>query len=112
MLIEYPGVVNVGIPIIPDIEPPAPMIGKTSAPIRGANPKPLVDPIETIKPPLGKAFWLGSSSETTGVPSVDVIPVRNQIIEIDETNTTVTVSADDYETTSGIGYTAATSYAS
>ena len=44
--------------------------------------------------------------------SVDVIPVRNQIIEIDETNTTVTVSADDYETTSGIGYTAATSYAS
>ena len=52
------------------------MIGKTSAPIRGANPKPLVDPIETIKPPLGKAFWLGSSSETTGVPSVDVIPVN------------------------------------
>ena len=44
--------------------------------------------------------------------SVDVIPVRNQIIEIDETNTTVTVSADDYETTSGIGYTATTSYAS
>ena len=44
--------------------------------------------------------------------SVDVIPVRNQIIEIDETNTTVTVSADDYDTTSGIGYTAATSYAS
>ena len=44
--------------------------------------------------------------------SVDVIPVRNQVIEIDETNTTVTVSADTYDTTSGIGYTASTSYAS
>ena len=44
--------------------------------------------------------------------SVDVVPVRNQVIEIDETNTTVTVSADTYDTTSGIGYTASTSYAS
>tara|TARA_Y100001972_G_scaffold8439_1_gene8919 strand:+ start:1208 stop:3058 length:1851 start_codon:yes stop_codon:yes gene_type:complete len=44
--------------------------------------------------------------------SVDVIPVRNQVIEIDESNTTVTVSADTYDTTSGIGYTASTSYAS
>ena len=44
--------------------------------------------------------------------SVDIIPVRNQVIEIDETNTVVTVSADDYDTTSGIGYTATSSYAS
>ena len=44
--------------------------------------------------------------------SVDVIPVRNQVLEIDEANTTVSVSADTYDTTSGIGYTSATSYAS
>ena len=47
-----------------------------SAPNRGANPKPVVDPRDIINPPLGKAFWLGSSRETTGVPSVDVIPVN------------------------------------
>ena len=44
--------------------------------------------------------------------SVDTIPVRNQLLAIDETNSTVTVSADTFETTSGIGYTTATSYAS
>tara|TARA_Y100000592_G_scaffold100033_1_gene178314 strand:+ start:775 stop:2625 length:1851 start_codon:yes stop_codon:yes gene_type:complete len=44
--------------------------------------------------------------------SVDIKPVRNQVLEIDESNTTVTVSADTYDTTSGIGYTTATSYAS
>jgi len=44
--------------------------------------------------------------------SVDIVPVRNQILEIDETNTTVTVSADTYDTTSGIGYTTTSSYAS
>ena len=44
--------------------------------------------------------------------SVDVVPVRNQVLQIDETNTTVTVTADDYDTTSGIGYTTATNYAS
>ena len=44
--------------------------------------------------------------------SVDIIPVRNQILEIDETNTTVTVEEDTYDTTSGIGYTTTTSYAS
>ena len=58
----------------------------------------------------------GATSTTvrlTVIPSsVDVIPVRNQVLEIDEANTTVTVSADTYETTSGIGYTSATSYAS
>jgi len=58
----------------------------------------------------------GESSTTvrlTVIPnSVDVIPVRNQVLEIDETNTTVSVSADTYDTTSGIGYTTATSYAS
>ena len=49
----------------------------------------------------------------TVIPSsVDVIPVRNQVLEIDETNTTVSVSADTYDTPSGIGYTSATSYAS
>jgi len=49
----------------------------------------------------------------TVIPSsVDVIPVRNQVLEIDESNTTVSVSADTYDTTSGIGYTSATSYAS
>ena len=76
MLIDLPGVVKVGIPIIPDIEPPAPITGRTSAPNKGANPKPVVDPRDIINPPLGKAFWLGSCSETTGVPSVDVIPVN------------------------------------
>ena len=58
----------------------------------------------------------GATSTTirlTVVPnSVDVVPVRNQVIEIDETNATVVVTADDYDTTSGIGYAAATSYAS
>ena len=58
----------------------------------------------------------GATSTTirlTVIPnSVDVIPVRNQVLEIDETNTTVSVSADTYDTTSGIGYTATTSYAS
>ncbi len=58
----------------------------------------------------------GATSTTirlTVVPnSVDVVPVRNQVIEIDETNTTVVVTADDYDTTSGIGYTTATNYAS
>jgi len=44
--------------------------------------------------------------------SVDVVPVRNQVLQIDETNTSVTVTADDYDTTSGIGYTTATNYAS
>ena len=48
----------------------------------------------------------------TVVPnSVDIKPVRNQVIEIDETNTTTTVTADDFDTTSGIGYTTTTSYA-
>ena len=58
----------------------------------------------------------GATSTTirlTVVPnSVDVVPIRNQVIEIDETNTTVVVTADDYDTTSGIGYTTATNYAS
>ena len=58
----------------------------------------------------------GATSTTvrlTIIPdSVDIIPVRNQVLEIDETNTTVTVSADDYDTTSGIGYTTTSSYAS
>ena len=43
--------------------------------------------------------------------SVDIKPVRNQVLEIDETNTTTTVTADDFDTTSGIGYTTTTSYA-
>ena len=43
--------------------------------------------------------------------SIDIKPVRNQVIEIDETNTTTTVTADDFDTTSGIGYTTTTSYA-
>ena len=58
----------------------------------------------------------GATSTTirlTVVPnSVDVVPVRNQVIQIDETNATVVVTADDYDTTSGIGYTTATNYAS
>ena len=44
--------------------------------------------------------------------SLDVKPVRNQILEIDETNTTVSVEVDTYDTTSGIGYTTTSSYAS
>ena len=44
--------------------------------------------------------------------SLDIVPVRNQLIQIDEANTTVTVTPDDYDTTTGIGYTAASSYAS
>ena len=43
--------------------------------------------------------------------SVDIKPVRNQVIQIDETNTTTTVTADDFDTTSGIGYSTPTSYA-
>jgi len=43
--------------------------------------------------------------------SVDIKPVRNQVIEIDETNTTTTVTADDFDTTSGIGYSTPTNYA-
>ena len=43
--------------------------------------------------------------------SVDIKPVRNQVIEIDETNTTTTVTADDFDTTSGIGYSTPSSYA-
>ena len=43
--------------------------------------------------------------------SVDIKPVRNQVLRIDETNTTTTVSADDFETTSGIGYSTPSSYA-
>ena len=58
----------------------------------------------------------GATSTTvrlTIIPnSVDVVPVRNQVLQIDETNTSVTVTADDYDTTSGIGYTTATNYAS
>ncbi len=56
---------------------------------------------------------ISTAVRLTVIPSsVDVIPVRNQVLEIDETNTTVSVSADTYDTTSGIGYTSATSYAS
>jgi len=49
---------------------------------------------------------------TVSPRSVDIVPVRNQVIEIDEVNTTVTVTPDDYDTTSGIGYTTASNYAS
>ena len=44
--------------------------------------------------------------------SVDIVPVRNQILAIDETNTTVNVTADTFDTTSGIGYSTTSSYAS
>ena len=58
----------------------------------------------------------GATSTTirlTVIPnSVDVVPLRNQLLEIDETNSTVTVTADTFDTTSGIGYTTSTSYAS
>ena len=37
--------------------------------------------------------------------------VSNAAIKIDETNTTTTVTADDFDTTSGIGYSTPTSYA-
>ena len=57
----------------------------------------------------------GATSTTvrlTVIPnSIDIKPVRNQVIEIDETNTSTTVTADDFDTTSGIGYTTPTSYA-
>ena len=49
---------------------------------------------------------------TTIPNSVDLVPVRNQILAIDETNTTVSVNADTFDTTSGIGYTTTSSYAS
>ena len=37
--------------------------------------------------------------------SYDVVPVRNQILEVDLTNTTVNVTADNYAETGGVGYT-------
>ena len=37
--------------------------------------------------------------------SYDLAPVRNQILEIDLTNTTVNVTADNYAETGGVGYT-------
>lgn len=37
--------------------------------------------------------------------SFDVVPVRNQILEVDLTNTTVNVTADNYAETGGVGYT-------
>jgi len=58
----------------------------------------------------------GATSTTvrlTTIPnSVDIVPVRNQILAIDETNTTVNVTADTFDTTSGIGYSTTSSYAS
>ena len=55
--------------------------GCTFAPSNGAYPKPVVDPRETITPPLGTWFWLMSNSDTIGWPFADVIPV-NSIVEI------------------------------
>lgn len=37
--------------------------------------------------------------------SYDVVPVRNQILEVDLTNTTITATADNYIETGGVGYT-------
>ena len=46
------------------IDLPAPVIGLTCAPIRGAYPVPPVAPSETMTPPLGNWFIFTSDSET------------------------------------------------
>ena len=66
----------VGIPTIPTIDVPAPVMAETFALSRGATPNPPVDPNETITPPLGSWFWLTSESEIILVPFADVIPVN------------------------------------
>lgn len=51
----------------------------------------------------------GASTTTLRVTvqpaSYDVVPVRNQVLEIDLSNTNVTATADNYAETSGVGYT-------
>ena len=45
----------------------------------------------------------------TAIPSSnDIVPVRNQVLEIDEVNTTITGTVDTIST-SGVGYTTTTS---
>ena len=65
---------------------------------------------------MPRIYLFGATSTAirlTTIPnSVDLVPVRNQILAIDETNTTVSVNADTFDTTSGIGYTTTSSYAS
>ena len=70
----------------------------------------------TQMPKGNKGITLGDNQYPASIYTLWTEAERNAIgiytVEIDETNTTVTVSADTYDTTSGIGYTAATSYAS
>ena len=55
----------------------------------------------------------GASTTTLRVTvqpsSYDVVPVRNQVLEIDLSNTNVTATADNYAETSGVGYTTTSS---
>lgn len=55
-----------------------------------------------------------TSIELTVKPtSNDVVPVRDQILEIDTTNSSITVTADTFvggSTDAGVGYTTTSSY--
>ena len=50
------------------------------APTRGAYPSPGVDPIETIRPPLGNWFWLISNSDCIISPFAELIPVKTTLV--------------------------------
>ncbi len=52
----------------------------TAAPTNGANPKPLVDPSDTITPPLGSWFLLTSSFEIIKLLLLSVIPVNVTLV--------------------------------
>ena len=52
----------------------------TAAPTKGANPKPLVDPSDTITPPLGNWFLLMSSSDNIMSLLLSVIPVNVTLV--------------------------------
>ena len=50
------------------------------APTIGAYPRPGVDPIETIRPPLGNWFWLMSNSDCINSPLAELIPVNTTLV--------------------------------
>ena len=52
----------------------------TAAPTNGANPRPFVDPRETITPPLGNWFWLTSSFDNIKLLLLSVIPVNVTLV--------------------------------
>ena len=52
----------------------------TAAPTRGANPKPFVEPNDTITPPLGSWFLFTSSFEIIKLLLPSVIPVKVTLV--------------------------------